>query len=277
MSRSRSCSLPELLAAAQEAVHEAGVLALGFFRAGLQTAAGISYKAGGSPVTEADLAVDAFLRERLGALAPDFGWLSEETIDARDRLGRRHVWVVDPIDGTRAFARGDVDWMVSVGLVEDGVPIAGLLLAPATGEFYAAQPGGPATLNGEPIRVSDKADVAGSRVAGPGGAVQRLAENAGPIIEAARLHSLAYRLAHVADGRLDAGLAGAHSHDWDIAAADAILRAAGGALLLPDGTPPLYNRETTHHPPLVGGNVRIAQAVVAALGSAPAPAKRPAR
>src|SRR5689334_5304320 len=116
--------------AARESTLEAGRLALSYFRAGQSTTAAVNFKHGGSPVTAADLAVDELLKQRLGRVAPEFGWLSEETTDTRARLQRRLVWVVDPIDGTRAFARGDVDWTIAVGLVFDGIPIAGFVYAP---------------------------------------------------------------------------------------------------------------------------------------------------
>src|SRR5258708_32339177 len=104
-------SLPfDLLAARRqltEAAHEAGAIALSFFRYGAQTSARVDYKAGGSPVTQADLDVDAFLRERLGGAFAGAGWLSEETEDDPGRLGQANVLIVDPIDGTRAFLAGD--------------------------------------------------------------------------------------------------------------------------------------------------------------------------
>jgi myo-inositol-1(or 4)-monophosphatase len=89
-------------------------------------------KSGGDPLTEADLAVDRILRSTLPA--DDEGWLSEETLDSLDRLSRRRVWIVDPIDGTREFIDGIPEWCVSIGLIEDGRPVAGGIHNPATGE-----------------------------------------------------------------------------------------------------------------------------------------------
>src|SRR3712207_3855926 len=107
----------------RETAREAGAIALGFFRSGLKTSARIWSKAGGSPVTEADVAVDAFLKAELSQAVPEAGWLSEETADDPARLSRELVWIVDPIDGTRAFLTGSRDWSVSIALLGGGQPV----------------------------------------------------------------------------------------------------------------------------------------------------------
>src|SRR5690606_36352902 len=112
------------------------------------------YKSPDQPVTAADLAADRLLRERLSAAFPSYGWLSEETVDSRDRLARSRVWIVDPIDGTNSFVAGSPEFVVCVGLVEEGEPAVGVVYNPATGELYHAVRGGGAFRNGEPIRVS---------------------------------------------------------------------------------------------------------------------------
>ena len=156
-----------VLDAARDSTLEAGRMALSYFRAGRSTTAEVNFKHGGSPVTAADLAVDALLRERLGGVAPDYGWLSEETTDTRARLDRRLVWVVDPIDGTRSFARGDADWTIAVGLVRDGVPVAGFVYAPVPGDLYEVVPGQPALRNASPIRVNPRDRLDGALLSGP--------------------------------------------------------------------------------------------------------------
>ena len=162
---------------------------------------------------------------------PEAGWLSEESADDPARLARSSLLVLDPIDGTRAFMSGDPCWTVAIALVEDGRPIAGVVHAPALGETFAASLGRGATLNGEPIRAASLATLDGVRVAGPRPLVSAFAAEAGFRWEpAARTPSLAYRLASVAAGRIPLGLAGANSHDWDICAADVILREAGAGL-----------------------------------------------
>ena len=133
-----------------DAAREAGELALDLRRAGLE----IAYKVGDSPVTNADLAADAPLKRRLREARPDYGWLSEETADDPSRLAARRLFVVDPIDGTRAFLNDRPWWSVSVAVVEGSQPFAGVVFAPQVAETYAAMAGGGATLNGAAIAPS---------------------------------------------------------------------------------------------------------------------------
>jgi len=248
-----------------------GEAALADFRLGEKTSATVAYKQGDSPVTSADLAVDRKLAEVLRSAFPEAGWLSEETEDDPARLDRSILLVLDPIDGTRAFMSGDPCWTVAIALVEDGRPIAGVVHAPALGETFAASLGRGATLNGEAIRAADLGDLDGVRVAGPRGLVGAFADEAGFRWEPApRTRSLAYRLASVAAGRIPLGLAGADSHDWDICAADVILREADAGLL-EGGEEVRYNKARTRHEPLLAAPARwlprLAPALAAALAS----------
>src|SRR5262249_45583721 len=145
------------------AVREAGALALSLFGTSVKTWT----KGHGSPVSAADIAVNDLLHERLAAAAPGIAWLSEESEDEDTRRTARRVWVIDPIDGTRAFIAGRTDWAVSAALVEDGRPIAGALFAPAEPAFYAAVAGEGATLDGAPVAAADAAALDGGRIAGP--------------------------------------------------------------------------------------------------------------
>src|SRR5687767_1991669 len=131
-------SLSSLAPAVRDAARRAGDLAAPYFRAGAQTAARLWYKGGSSPVTEADIALDTYLKGQLSELLPEAGWLSEETADDPARLGRSYVWVVDPIDGTRAFASGHPDWAISIALVREGKPVLGILHAPIHNRLYEA-------------------------------------------------------------------------------------------------------------------------------------------
>src|SRR5919107_2133755 len=117
-------------------------------------------KTPGHPVCDIDLEVDSFLNERLRALDPEAGWLSEETLDLSDRIERRRLWVIDPIDGTRDYLRERPGWCVSVALVEDRVPVLGVLAAPARGEVWTAERGRGSRRNGAPLPVSQRADLA---------------------------------------------------------------------------------------------------------------------
>lgn len=256
------------LAAALDAVAvEAGDLALRWFRPGATTSARTDYKHGGSPVTEADLAVDAFLAEKLRALAPEAGWLSEETADSPDRLARDLVFVVDPIDGTRAFADGDLRWAVSVALVRAGRPIVGSIVAPALGERYLAIAGEGAERNGARLRLSADARLAGQRIAGPQPSSARVARSLSMTL-VPKIPSLAVRIAHVASGDVEAATASANCHDWDIAAADLILHEAGGMLTGLDGGVPVYNRRDLKHGVLAAAPAAVHAEFLAAVARA---------
>src|SRR5207245_9350922 len=180
------------------AVREAGALALDMFRG--RPASWI--KGASSPVSEADLAVDALLRERLRAIH-EAGWLSEETEDDPARLQRAEVWVVDPIDGTRAYLAGLADWVISAALVDAGRPVVAALYAPVTDELFLATAGGGATLNGAPIRTSSGDGLAGARFSGAKRRLDSLAAIEPRIETTPRIPSLALRLARVATGTLD--------------------------------------------------------------------------
>lgn len=248
-----------------DAAREAGEIALGFFRAGERTSARVDYKAGGSPVTQADLAVDEYLRKRLGGAFAGAGWLSEETEDDRERLGRASVLIVDPIDGTRGFLAGDPRWAVSIALIVAGRPVAGVVHAPALAETYAAARGFGSSLNGAAIEVSRRETLAGARIAGPKAMTDSIARVAGvSFIDQPKIPSLAYRMALVASGALDLALSSEKSHDWDIAAVDLILEEAGGRLVEAAGAPLRYNSAETGRGVLFGASTRMIGPFVAA-------------
>ena len=228
-------------------MREAGDLALTTFNASLKH----WIKGKDSPVSEADIAVDNLLRERLLAIVPDAGWLSEETEDDPARMSRRRVWVVDPIDGTRAYIAGLVDWTISAALVEDGRPIVAALFAPAENEFFSAIVGEGAVCNGQRITATEGESLEGARLSGPRRTVEQLTVAVPSIMALPRVHSLALRFARVAQGRLDAALSGGSSHDWDLAAADLLVHEAAGALTTLAGDRILYNRPEPVHGPLV--------------------------
>lgn len=262
-----STALPiakDLLPAVEAASREAGQLALDLFRPGEKTAAKTWSKAGGSPVTEADIGVDTFLHVRLSALLPDAAWLSEETADDTIRLSRRYVWVVDPIDGTRAYMAGSPDWAVCVALLDEGRPILGVVHAPAAAATYTAISEGGATRNGKPIRTTELATLAGARIAGPKPMLDALARHES-FIAADKIPSLALRLARIADGTIDAGLVSPDARDWDLAAADLVLSEAGGQVTTAEGESLRYNRETPVHGMLMASGRSLAAPLAQAL------------
>lgn len=254
----------DLLRPVCDSCREAGEIASALFRPGAKTAARTWAKSGGSPVTEADIGVDTFLRIRLSELLPEAAWLSEETVDDAVRLSRRLVWVVDPIDGTRAFMHGSPDWAVCVALLDEGIPVLGVVHAPACEATYTALAGGGARRNGAPITASTRTSLTGARIAGPKPMLDALARLEA-FEPADKIPSLALRLARIADGTIDAGLVSPDARDWDIAAADLILSEAGGRLSGGEGQPVTYNSETPVHGMLVASGGGLAGPLLAAL------------
>jgi myo-inositol-1(or 4)-monophosphatase len=225
------------------AVREAGALALKYVGSPIKS----WFKHGNSPVSEADIAVDELFRARLADLTADYGWLSEEGENDPSRLTKRHVWVIDPIDGTRAFIAGRTDWSISAALVEDGRPVVAVVFAPVSDEFFAAVSGQGATRNGEPMAVSAGSGLDGARTAGPQRLLESITARRPGLVVTPRIHSLALRLVRVAQGGLDAAIAGGSSHDWDLAAADLLVHEAGGMLTSLDGKPLTYNQPNPVH------------------------------
>ena len=186
-------------------------------------------KPGGlGPVTEADMAVDALLSDRLRAARPGYGWLSEETEDSDARLSCERVFIVDPIDGTRSFIEGSGTWAHSLAVADRGVVTAAVVYLPARDMMYVAAERQGAFLNGAAIRVSDRNDLSGASLlaAKPNLAPQHWVGGT-PDVKRAHRPSLAYRLCLVAEGRYDAMLTLRPSWEWDIAAGELILREAG--------------------------------------------------
>ncbi|QOZ23480.1 3'(2'),5'-bisphosphate nucleotidase CysQ [Bradyrhizobium sp. CCBAU 51753] len=239
-------------------VQEAGRLAFSLFRTDLKN----WIKGASSPVSEADIAVNDLLEQRLRSATPDYGWLSEESADDEARLGKRLTWIVDPIDGTRAYLAGREDWCVSVALVERASPILAAVYAPATGEYFFAARGQGATLNDTAVHATTGSDLSFPRMAGPKPLVQRLSPSREEIELHPRIGSLALRLCRVAQGRLDAAFAGGQSRDWDLAAANLIVQEADGRMTALSGHTIEYNRrEVTHGMLVAAGRDRHARIV----------------
>lgn len=212
-------------------------------------------KSRGDPLTEADLAVDSALKNALPARGE--GWLSEETVDSSERLNKQRVWIVDPIDGTREFIEGIPEWCVSIGLIEDGQPVAGGIHNPATGERITGAIGSGVVYDGpnEAIRATtlDKASVGASRSEMRRGEWDGY-DDAFTIVP---MGSVAYKLALVAAGRLDATWTLVPKNEWDLAGGAALLAASGGWGVLKDGSRPTWNDED----PLVPGFIATTAAL----------------
>jgi myo-inositol-1(or 4)-monophosphatase len=231
------------------AVQEAGAIAKKFFRGPLKQ---WTKGQGDSPVTEADIASNDLLHKHL--VEAGDGWLSEESENDPTRLAARRVWVVDPIDGTRAFIAGREDWSVSVALVVDGRPVVAALFAPVTDELFLSTLGGGATRNGVAIRASSGGSLEGARVGGPRKLLERVVASGTGLVAMPRIHSLALRLTRVAHNELDAAVAGGNGHDWDLAAADLLVHEAGGVMTALDGRVLVYNRPDPVHSVLLAAS-----------------------
>jgi myo-inositol-1(or 4)-monophosphatase len=186
------------------------------------------YKAGHDPVTEADRAVDAVLRQEL--LRDGEGWLSEESVDDPSRLERERVWIVDPLDGTREFVAGVPEFCVSIALVEDGIPVAGGICNPVTDEVFLGALDSGVTYNGKPAHASrrstlDGAVVLASRSEIKRGEWKRFQDRK---LNIRPMGSVAYKLALVSAGLADATFTLTPKHEWDVAGGAALVASAGG-------------------------------------------------
>jgi myo-inositol-1(or 4)-monophosphatase len=217
------------------AAREAGDLVLRYFRQDTP----VEYKSEDQPVTEADVRADALLRERLIGARPGYGWLSEETKDAPDRLRRDRVWIVDPIDGTNSFILGIPEYVVSIALARHGRVEVGVVYNPSTDELFHAVRGGGAFRNGERIRVSGSVgSLLASRSDLQSGEFDPLRDSWTPT----PLGSTAYKMVKVADGTGAAYVSRGAKSEWDVAAADLIVEEAGGIATDAAGYPLRYNR-----------------------------------
>ena len=199
-------------------------------------------KEGDDPVTEADLAVNDVLLKRL--VRDGEGWLSEETVDDPSRLERERVWIVDPLDGTREFVAGIPEWCVSIALVENGRPVLGGILNPVTGQRVVGGDGLGVVLNDQPCHTRDLTSLEGTEILASRSECKR---GEWERFESAPfgvrpMGSVAYKISLVAAGLADATWTLVPKHEWDVAAGVALVTAAGGAVWLPDGTEPQFNR-----------------------------------
>jgi myo-inositol-1(or 4)-monophosphatase len=224
-----------------------------------------SAKAGGDPVTAADLAVDSVLKDHL--LDTGEGWFSEETADDSSRLARSRVWIVDPLDGTREFVEGIPEWCVSVALVEEGRPVAGGILSPTRRIVGATGQG--VTVDGIPARVTATGDIAGALVLASRSEVARGEWDRffRTPVSIRNMGSVAYKLALVAAGEADATWTLVPKNEWDVAGGAALVLAAGGEVRFLDGSEPFFNRPDPLLDGFLATNGRLMGAVRALIGT----------
>jgi myo-inositol-1(or 4)-monophosphatase len=220
----------------------------------------------GDPVTEADNAANVVLRRILPREGE--GWLSEESADDPSRLDKRRVWVVDPIDGTREFIEGIPEWCVSIGLVENGTPVAGGIFNPITDEMVVGSVESGVTFNGAAARVTsptgdEKITVLASRSEMRRGEWDAVKD---PSLEVKACGSVAYKLGLVAAGRADATWTLVPKSEWDVAAGTALVRGAGGVVFLVDGTDPRFNKPEPTFPNFIAAGSAVARRLLTNLG-----------
>jgi len=246
---------------ALRAARAAGEVVMPAFRSGAE----VRYKSPEQPVTDADLAADRVLHDLLLGERPEYGWLSEETRDSPERLGKARLWVVDPIDGTNSFVKGRAEFAISIALVDAGEPVIGIVFNPATGELYHAVTGGGAFLNDAPIHVTRTDESAGARTLfasrwemGRG----ELDHFAAPW-QVVPMGSTAYKMAKVADGTADVFVSSGPKNEWDVAGAAVIVTEAGGTVTGPTGHPFRYNQPDPAWRGVVASNGLLHDSVIA--------------
>ena len=238
--------LEDALRLATDAVLEAGRIVRTYF----QDSYTISLKGEDNPLTDADLASDRLLFERLTTARPDWGWLSEETVDDGERCKRDIVWIVDPLDGTLEFTKGIPEFVVSVGLSINGVASMGVLYNPIRDQLFAGALGLGVTYNGAPATVSPRTELQGSRVV-----CSRTEMSKGwfepykDLLVPEPVGSVAYKFGLVAAGMAEATFTPRPRHEWDICAGVALVNAAGGQATDRHGQPYRMNQPK----PLVDG------------------------
>ncbi|MDA0336257.1 MAG: 3'(2'),5'-bisphosphate nucleotidase CysQ [bacterium] len=264
------------LEVAMLAARRAGTLILGFYQGdydvrdkNLSEGARALRDAHYDPVTSADRAADDSLRNDLLQAFPDYGWLSEETVDDASRLAKETVWIVDPIDGTKEFLTGIPEFAVSIALVTGGVPVLGVIYNPARDELYAAIQGGGTFLNGKRVFCSETtqlqaATVIVSRSEDARGEIDPLREH---LAEVCPVGSVAYKLAVVAAGAADLNVSVQAKNEWDVCAGDLLVREAGGRMVDLNGEVRRYNQlDPLIRGGLAAGNEVLADAAVALIG-----------
>lgn len=266
-------SLQADLELALTAARAAGRTVLRFFRTDLT----VQHKSPGQPLTEADLAADALLNELLIGARPEYGWLSEETRDHPDRLGRPRVWIVDPIDGTRSFIAGRPEFAISIGLVESGDVVAGVVYNPARDQMFYGMRGGGAFMEApgrppEPLavsarRVDDQLTMLASRSEIAAGEFDPF--RSGWRIEPAG--STAYKLACVAGAYGEAFVSRGPKSEWDICAGVLLVQEAGGRVTDLDGRTPRFNCPDPYVHGILATNSALHDRVLQRIGELPFP------
>ena len=247
---------------ALDAVKEAGLIALKFYKKDFKS----WNKGPDNPVTEADYKINNLLQSKLCTHRKDYGWLSEESTDDLTRLTKRAVWVVDPIDGTKAFINRKPEFTICIALVVDSLPIIGIVYNPATEELYEAVRDQGSKLNGKVINVSNCNNLNQASLLASSTSFKNFNfKTSNKSTKFTFVNSIAYRIALVASGKYDATVTLSQKSDWDIAAAILIAQEAGGISSYSDGSLAVFNNKDTLHPNLIVANSALHKKIISIL------------
>jgi myo-inositol-1(or 4)-monophosphatase len=234
-----------------DAAKQAGEIIRGYYKTDIK----IDLKGHDNPLTAADTESNARIKELISAAFPDDGWLSEETADSPERLGKRRAWIVDPLDGTKEFTQHIPEFCVCIALVEEGTPIVAVEYNPAADRLYCAVKGQGTTVNGERARVSTQRDVAQAEVM-----ASRSEDKRGewdpfkPLCKVVLTGSVAFKLAELATGNGDATFTLTPKNEWDICAGTLLVTEAGGTVTGLDGKPLAFNQKSPLRPGMIASN-----------------------
>lgn len=243
----------------KQSVSKAGDLALEFFGKDIN----IDIKKDGSQVSAADHAVNDLLEQELSRLDPSIKWLSEESPVDDSRLNAPHVWIIDPIDGTRGFLENKPDWTIVAALIEENRPVLSVVYNPVKSELYSAEAGKGAFLNDKKISTSTTTDLSKAHIISSKGHFNRVftEETQKPSTRTWN-SSMAYRIARIAEGAADATISLTPKNDWDIAAAHLILEEAGGQMSTHLGNTITYNNQEIRHPSVVAATKSLYKPII---------------
>ena len=254
--------MQQLLQPTIEIVQAAGDVVMSYY----QSSYDVKDKSPDNPVTEADVASDTLLKERLLALLPEAGWLSEETTDDPSRLEKTLLWCVDPIDGTKEFIMGIPEFSISVALVKAGKPVLAVILNPATGELYSAAKDAGFEFNGSPAQVTDRTTLNGAMIDASRSERKRGEfESFEADLQLKTMGSVAYKLARVASGQCDATWSRGPKHEWDICAGVLLVEEAGGAVADLSDRPITFNQSHPKVNGIIADNGHLHNEIAAAI------------
>jgi myo-inositol-1(or 4)-monophosphatase len=257
-------------AVAEAAAREAGAMVRHYYEKPIEQVAKTDKGAGREEnwLTQADSESDAILERRIRGAFPDDGWLSEESKDSPERLRKRRVWIVDPLDGTREFTLHVPEFCVCIALVENGRPIVGVEYNPATDQLYSAARGAGTTMNGERVRVSAQEHVSLAKVLASRSEDKRGEwEPFKPYCHVVLTGSVAFKLAELAGGNGDATFTLTPKNEWDICAGSLLVEEAGGKVTGLDGTPLVFNQKSPLRPGMIASNGALHDGLMALIAA----------